>query len=99
MTALGKFSSRPSDAAPEKQQSDVEMPASEEGSTRRVNVIFSKDQYDTLKRLANQQGINVSDALRQAINLSDLLVNLNKDPNTRILLDKGGKVQELKIVT
>jgi len=66
--------------------------------TRRVNVIFSGDQYETLQRLAKLQNISLSDALRQAISLSDLIVNANADPETQILLRKGDSLQELKIV-
>jgi hypothetical protein len=66
--------------------------------TKRVNVIFSQDQYDTLQRIATKQGINLSDALRQAINVSDLIVGANADKDTQILIKKGDSVQELKIV-
>jgi hypothetical protein len=66
--------------------------------SRRVNVIFSGDQYDTLQRLAKMQNISLSDALRQAISLSDLIVNANAEPDTKILLRKGDSLQELKIV-
>jgi hypothetical protein len=66
--------------------------------TKRVNVIFSQDQYAALQRLAASQGINLSDALRQAINVSELIVNANADKDTQILIKKGDSVQELKIV-
>ena len=66
--------------------------------TKRVNVIFSNEQYETLQDLAKVQKISLSDALRQAINVSKLVVDANEDKDTRILLDKGGKIQELKIV-
>jgi len=65
---------------------------------KRVNVVFSADQYNTLQRLASMQNISLSDALRLAINLSNLIVNANADPDTQILLKKGDAVQELKIV-
>ena len=66
--------------------------------TKRVNVIFSQDQYAALQRLAAAQGINLSDALRQAINVSELIVKANADKDTQILIKKGDSVQELKIV-
>jgi hypothetical protein len=66
--------------------------------TKRVNVIFSQEQFDTLQRIANAQGINLSDALRQAINVSDLIVGANADKDTQILIKRGNSVQELKIV-
>jgi hypothetical protein len=65
---------------------------------KRVNVIFSNQQFQTLRDLADAQHISLSDALRQAINVTKLVVTANEDKDTRILLDKGGKIQELKIV-
>lgn len=69
-----------------------------DAGTKRVNVIFSKEQYETLQRLAETQKISLSDALRQAINVSELIVHANADPDTQILLKKGDSIQELKIV-
>ena len=66
--------------------------------TRRINVVLTQQQYDTLEKLANMQQISLSDALRQALNISDLVVSANADPDTKILLQKGEKTQELKIV-
>jgi hypothetical protein len=66
--------------------------------TKRVNVIFSQEQYETLQRIASRQGINLSDALRQAINVSDLIVGANAEKDTQILIKRGNTVQELKIV-
>jgi len=72
--------------------------ASEDVGAKRINVIFSKEQFETLQRLAEMQKITLSDALRQAISLSELIVDANADPETQILLKKGDSVQELKIV-
>lgn len=65
---------------------------------KRVNVVFSAEQYNTLLNLARMQNISLSDALRQAINVSDLIVKANADEATQILLKKGSSVQELKII-
>jgi hypothetical protein len=77
-----------------------DSPSAPNGSaeTKRVNVIFSLDQYETLQRIAAKQGINLSDALRQAINVSDLIVGANAEKDTQILIKRGDSVQELKIV-
>jgi hypothetical protein len=75
----------------------VQQPV-EAAETRRVNVIFSKEQYETLQRLAEIQKISLSDALRQAINVSELIVKANADPDTQILLKKNDSIQELRIV-
>lgn len=86
--------------APAKPESTEQNESTEQAQpdTKRVNVIFSNDQYQVLQKLANMQKISLSDALRQAISVADLVVNANEDKDTRILLDKGGKIQELKIV-
>ena len=68
------------------------------GGSKRVNVLFSNDQFEKLQQLATSQGITLSDALRQAIGVSSLVVNANADPDTQILLKKGDSVQELKLV-
>jgi hypothetical protein len=68
------------------------------GDTKRVNVIFSREQFETLQNIADMQKISLSDALRQAISVSDLIVNANADKDTQILIKKGDNVQELKIV-
>ena len=66
--------------------------------TKRVNVVFSSDQFAKLQNLARSQNISLSDALRQAISVSSLIVNANADANTQILLKQGNSVQELKLV-
>lgn len=66
--------------------------------TKRVNVVFSADQFNKLQSLASSQKISLSDALRQAISLSGLIVDANNDEDTQILLKKGNAVQELKLM-
>ena len=66
--------------------------------TKRFNVVFSADQYEKLQNLATSQDITLSDALRQAINLSSLIVEANADKNTQILFKRGNNVQEMKLV-
>jgi hypothetical protein len=66
--------------------------------SKRVNVVFSNDQFNNLQQLATSQNITLSDALRQAIGVTKLVVDANSDPNTQILLKKGDSVQELKLV-
>jgi hypothetical protein len=66
--------------------------------TKRVNAVFSNDTYNTLQNIAQSQGISVSDALRQAISISDLVVKANQNPDSRVLIDNGGNVQEVKLI-
>jgi hypothetical protein len=63
---------------------------------KRINVIFSAQQYDLLRDLAKKRGVNVSDILRQAINIMKLVVDANQDG--KILIERKGKVQQLKLV-
>lgn len=90
-----------SSAKPALDQSTVASEADLEKSnpeTRRVNVVFSQDQYETLDKIAKMQNISISDALRQAISVSNLIVNANADKDTQILIKKGDSINELKIV-
>lgn len=70
----------------------------QEDEGKRVNVIFSPQQYATLEKIATAQNISISQALRQAINISDLIVTADRDPDSRVLVEKNGKSQELKLV-
>ena len=67
-------------------------------NTKRVNVVFSADQFSKLQNLATSQNISLSDALRQAISLSKLIVDANADKNTQILFKQGDNIQEMKLV-
>jgi hypothetical protein len=67
-------------------------------NTKRVNVVFSADQFNKLQNLAISQNISLSDALRQAINLSKIIVDANADKNTKILFKQGNNIQEMKLV-
>lgn len=58
------------------------------GDTKRVNVVFSREQFETLQKIAEMQKISLSDALRQAISVSDLIVQANADKDTQILIKR-----------
>lgn len=81
-------------------QSAADSPAAPpiQDQGKRVNVVFSNDTYETLQKIASSQNISISDALRQAIGVSNLVVSANNDPKSRILIETGGKVQELKLI-
>lgn len=76
-------------------QPRLESPNASDGQ-KRVNVIFSARQYDLLRDLAKKRGVNVSDILRQAINVMKLVVDADQDG--KILIERKGKVQQLKLV-
>jgi hypothetical protein len=64
-----------------------------------TQVTISTDTLNALHKIAAQQNISLSDALQQAVNVSQLLVDAEEDGDTRILLKKGTRVQELKMVS
>ena len=64
-----------------------------------TQVTVSTDTLNALHKIAAKQNISLSDALRQAVNVSQLLVDAEEDSDTRILLKKGTRVQELKMVS
>ena len=74
------------------------QPTPTPAGSKRVNVVFSADQFEKLQSLAAKQNITLSDALRQAISLSSLIVDANADANTQVLFKQGNNVQELKLV-
>lgn len=85
-------------AAQQKQENVTIPPDQSAPQQKRVNVIFSQEQYEMLTQIAQKQNISISDALRQSIQIGKLVVDANQDADSRILLEKGGKVQELKLV-
>jgi ABC-type lipoprotein export system ATPase subunit len=77
---------------------NVTPPSSNSNSeTKRVNVIFTPQQYQLLKDLAARQGITLSDLLRQSLALTKLIVEADLK-GEKILIDKDGQMQQLKLV-
>jgi hypothetical protein len=76
----------------------AEAPATDlAADAKRVNVIFSAQQYQTLSELAAQQGTNISDALRRAINIAKVVVEADQDG--KILIQRrNGEMQQLKLI-
>ncbi|HZC43458.1 MAG TPA: hypothetical protein VE195_04740 [Acidobacteriaceae bacterium] len=64
-----------------------------------TQVTISTDTLNALHKIAARQNISLSDALQQAVNVSQLLVDAEEDSDTRILLKKGRRLQELKMVS
>jgi hypothetical protein len=64
-----------------------------------TQVTVSTDTLTALRKIAERQNISLSEALQQAVNVSHLLVDAEEDNDTRILLKKGSRVQELKLLS
>jgi predicted transcriptional regulator len=61
---------------------------------KRVSVNFSESAYDDLKKLADSQGLTVSEALRRAIALNKWFIETQKDSSI-LVEDRNGKVREI----
>lgn len=48
-----------------------------------------------LQEIARAQGITVSDALTQAINISDLVMRKRSEPGTKVLFKRGNHYEQL----
>jgi hypothetical protein len=65
--------------------------------TKRVNVNFARRTYEALLRIAERKGGSMSEALRQAIMLTDF-IEAATDDGARVLIDRDkGQIQELVI--
>lgn len=62
-----------------------------------VQIPFSSEQYKTLQSLAEDQGIELSDAVNQAIMISKLIVGAIQAPEKRVLIQNGKKLQEVTL--
>jgi ribbon-helix-helix protein len=65
--------------------------------TKRVNVIFSSQQYQMLKDLAERQGVSISDVLRQALALTKLIAEAERN-DQKFLIEKDGQYQQVRFV-
>lgn len=61
---------------------------------KRVSVNFSGDAYDDLKKLANSQGLTVSEALRRAIALNKWFIETQKNGNI-LVEERNGKIYQI----
>ena len=59
---------------------------------------ITEDVLAQLKRLADSQNITLSEALTQAIKVSDIVVRSINAPDSKVLLKKGKKYEQLTLV-
>lgn len=64
---------------------------------RSVQVIFSPAQYAKLQSLAQRQQIAPAAALVQALDIADIVVDADQNPQDRVLIQRGREVNELKL--
>jgi hypothetical protein len=61
----------------------------------RYNLELSTENYENLKKIAEQEGTTVADLLRRATKLLLFVLSIKKDPDARLLVERGGEVQEI----
>ena len=67
--------------------------------TKTITMKLSQEQFDELQRLAQKQGMSLAGVLRQALEISSLVVNAKVDGQTEILFKRGDSFQELKLAS
>jgi metal-responsive CopG/Arc/MetJ family transcriptional regulator len=65
-------------------------------ATKRVHVNFAEKTYETLQRIAARKGGSMSEALRQAIQLTDFIEEQIEN-GAHVLVERGNKTTELFI--
>ena len=58
---------------------------------------ITEDTLAQLQQLAERQHVSLSQALEQAIQISDIVVSQGTEPHTKILFKRGDKYKELTI--
>lgn len=61
------------------------------------NLTITDDVLQQLQRLADSQNISLSQALTQAIKVSDMVVRSVNSPDTKVLFKKGNKYTQLTL--
>ena len=64
-------------------------------SRTRYNLEISTDNYKHLKTIAEQEGTSVAELLRRATRLLLFVLSIKQDPNARLLVERGGELQEI----
>ncbi|MGI4854562.1 MAG: plasmid mobilization protein [Janthinobacterium lividum] len=66
--------------------------------TKTLNLTMSQEQYAELQRLAQRQGMTLAAYLRQALDLTRMVVNANAE-GQEILFKDGNSYQKLRIAS
>ena len=62
-----------------------------------ARLTLTEDSLTQLQQLADRQHVSLSQALAQAIQISDIVVSQAADPKTKILVKRGDKYKELTV--
>ena len=66
-------------------------------SRTRYNLEIPTATYKSLKKIAEQEGTTVADLLRKATKLLLFVRSLKSDPGARLLIERGGEIQEIVV--
>lgn len=66
--------------------------------TKTLTLTLSQDQYAEMEKLAQKQGISLADYLRQAFDLTRMVVNASAK-GQEILLKDGNSYQKLRLAS
>ncbi len=58
---------------------------------------MTESVMNKLQELARAQNISVSDALEQAVNISDLVIRKKSEPGTKVLFKRGSQYEQLTL--
>jgi hypothetical protein len=64
-------------------------------SRTRYNLNLRTETYMKLQEIADQENRSVADLLRRATKLLLFIRSIRDDPNARLLVERGGEVQEI----
>jgi hypothetical protein len=63
----------------------------------RYNLELSTENYENLKKIAEQEGTTVADLLRRATKLLLFVLSIKQDSDARLLVEREGEVQEIVV--
>jgi len=63
----------------------------------RYNLELSTENYENLKKIAEQEGTTIADLLRRATKLLLFVLSIKQDSDARLLVERGGEVQEIVV--
>jgi hypothetical protein len=64
-------------------------------SRTRYNLAMPTDSYKSLQKIAEQEDTTIADLLRKATKLLLFVRSIKDDPDSRLLVERGGDIQEI----
>jgi hypothetical protein len=64
-------------------------------TTTSYNLTIRSELYQQLQNIAEQEATTLADLLRRATKLFLVIRSIKKDPDARLLVERGGKIEEI----